>query len=151
MVAVILAHEECRQPGYDHVWARKANNAYQVFQTCAMMPASQRLPHVLGGGVPSIQEPHILDPQLGESMAQFHLSRSPERLSPFGSHVIVSSLTARHINGGHLLTLIQQLNQVSRSPGLIVRMSHNQQHIGSETIVGPGRGLHNILRNYRNR
>src|SRR5215467_1849259 len=116
-----------------------------------MMPASQRLPHVLGGGVPSIQEPHILDAQLGESMAQLHLTRSPERDSPFGPHVIVPSLTARHINGGHLLTLIQQLNQVSRNPGLVVGMSHNQKHIGSETIVGPGGRLNNILRNCRDR
>src|SRR5215467_8087383 len=116
-----------------------------------MMPASQRLAHVLGGGVPSSQEPNILNAQLGESMAQLHLSRSSERDSPFGPHVIVPCLTARHINGGLSLTLIQQLNQVSRNPGLVVGMSHNQKHISSETIVGPESRLHNILRNCRNR
>ncbi len=151
VIGVILARNAGRQPGQNHFRTRKADQAYDLPQDRAMVPALERAQYVLRGNIRSVQEPDVHDSERGERPASLDLALGSQRSALLVADCAAAAIPASCIDHCDTTVLVEdRARQVTTNvPAFIIGVCDDQEDVRLVTVIRVGQ-RRSYLRPYRN-
>jgi hypothetical protein len=136
MVAVVFSGDAKRKPRKDYGRAGEADKAHETVETIAVLTGGQGFEGVLGGGVGSIQIPHIDHAERGRGTHRLHDADVPHGRRLLGSNHVDAAIAAGGPDNGDPLARVDLSRHVRGRHDLVVGVGYDHEDVGLEALVG---------------